>query len=119
MGGMDMTGATSAKATLIPTNAVTGTGTATVAIVKGQAHVDVRAQQLVANTRFTAQLHKGSCIAGGDVLKTVGDFQTDANGAGAAHVEYAATEVPIPSFVEVHTVDGRVGPVVCGELLKS
>lgn len=118
-GAMDMSGAQSAKATLVPTNAPTGAGTATVAVVKGQVHVDVRAQQLDANATFTAHLHNGSCLQAGRILKTVGDLRTDATGAGMVHLEYAGSQVPMPTFVEVHANDGREGPVICGELNKT
>jgi hypothetical protein len=117
MGGMDMRGSSrSAKATLAPVNAVTGGGTATVAVVKNQVHVDVRAQQLTAANKYTVHLHMGSCAAIGDIIKTVGDLQTDTSGAGAAHLEYGASNFPTPAFVDVHSPDGTEGPAVCGDL---
>ena len=117
MGGMDMGGTSkSAKATLVPANAVTGDGAVTVAVVENQVHVDVRTKQLTATTKYTVHLHKGSCAAIGDIIKTVGDLQTDASGTGAAHVEYGGSNFPTPAFVDVHPPDGTEGPAVCGDL---
>lgn len=116
-GGMDMGGSSkSVKAALVPANAVTGTGSANVAVVKSQVHVDVRAQQLTSATKYTVHLHRGSCASIGDILKTVGDLQTDASGAGTVHLEYAGTDVPTPAFIDVHTPAGTEGPAVCGDL---
>jgi len=114
---MDMGGTSkSAKATLVPANAVTGRGTATLAVVKSQVHVDVQARQLTATTKYTAHLHKGSCAAIGDIIKTVGELQTDASGAGATHLEYGGSDFPTPAFVDVHTPDDTEGPADCGDL---
>ncbi|MHB8509924.1 MAG: hypothetical protein ACYDGR_14975 [Candidatus Dormibacteria bacterium] len=117
VGGMDMGGTSkSAKATLVPANAVAGAGTANVAVVKSQVHVDVRAQQLTASTKYTVHLHKGSCASIGDIVKTIGDLQTDTSGAGTVHLEYGGTNFPTPAFVDVHTPAGTEGPAVCGDL---
>jgi hypothetical protein len=117
MNGMDMGGTSkSAKATLVPANSVTGGGTANVSVVKGLVHVDVRATQLTAITKYTVHLHKGSCTALGDIVKTVGDLQTDASGAGGVHLEYSGSDFPTPAFVDVHRSSGTEGPAVCGEL---
>jgi len=117
MGGMDM-GATSksAKATLAPSNSLTGGGTVNVAVVKNQVHVDVRAQQLIAASKYTAHLHRGSCAAIGAIIKPIGELQTDNTGAGTVHLEYGGTDFPTPSFVDVHSADGTEGPAVCGDL---
>lgn len=120
MAGMDMGGTTtSARAMLVPSNSVSGGGVATVAAVKGQLHVDVRAQHLAAGARFVVHLHRGSCAAIGDVIQTVGDIQTDQAGGGGAHLEYPAGDVPMPSFVDVHAAEGTEGPVLCGDLRKT
>ncbi|GAC1574239.1 MAG: hypothetical protein NVS3B24_01150 [Candidatus Dormibacteria bacterium] len=117
MGGMDMSGASkSVKATLAPANATAGGGTANVAVVKDQVHVDVRAQQLTAVTKYTAHLHRGSCASIGDIVKTVGDLQTDGSGTGSVHLEYGGTSIPTPAFVDIHTAAGTEGPAVCGDL---
>jgi hypothetical protein len=117
MNGMDMGGTSkSAKARLVPSNSVTGGGTANVAVVRGKVHVDVRATQLTATTKYTVHLHKGSCTALGDIVKTVGDLQTDASGAGGLHLEYGGSDFPTPSFVDVHSASGTEGAAVCGEL---
>ncbi len=116
-GGMDMSGTSrSAKATLVPTNAVAGAGTATLAVVNNQVHVDVRAQQLAATSNYTVHLHKGSCAAIGDIVRTIGDLPTDATGSGAAHLEYTGGDIPTPSFVDVHAAGGTEGPAICGDL---
>ena len=117
MGGMDM-GATSksAKATLVPSNSLTGGGSVNVAVVKNQIHVDVRAQQLTAASKYTAHLHRGSCAAIGEIIKPIGELQTDPTGAGTVHLEYGGTDFPTPSFVDVHSADGTEGPAVCGDL---
>ena len=116
-GGMDMGGSSkSAKATLVPANAVSGAGTANVAVVKSQVHVDVRAQQLTAATKYSVHLHRGSCASIGDIIKTVGDLQTDTSGAGTVHLEYGGTDFPTPAFVDVHSAAGSEGPAVCGDL---
>ena len=117
MGGMEM-GATSksAKATLAPSNSLTGGGTVNVAVVKNQVHVDVRAQQLTAATRYTAHLHRGSCPAIGELIKPIGDLQTDTTGAGTVHLEYGGSDFPAPAFVDIHGADGAEGPAVCGDL---
>jgi hypothetical protein len=117
MNGMDMGGTSkSAKATLVPANSATGGGTANVAVVKGKVHVDVRATQLTAASTYTVHLHKGSCTALGEIIKTVGDLQTDASGAGGVHLEYSASDYPTPAFVDVHSPGGTGGAAVCGEL---
>ena len=117
MDGMDMGGSSkSAKARLVPSISVTGGGTANVAVVKGTVHVDVRATQLMAGAKYTAHLHKGSCTAPGDIIKTFGDLQTDASGAGGLHLEYSGSDFPTPSFVDVHSASGTEGAAVCGEL---
>ncbi|MGI8607972.1 MAG: hypothetical protein ACR2MY_01905 [Candidatus Dormibacteria bacterium] len=117
MAGMNMGGTTkSAKATLVPSNSITGAGTVTVAIVKNQVHVDVRAQQLTAATRYTVHLHHGSCASIGDIIKSVGDLQTDTAGAGMTNLEYSGSSLPTPAFVDVHAPAGTEGPAVCGDL---
>ena len=117
MGGMDMGGTSrSARATLVPANAVTGTGTANLAVVKDQVHVDVRAQQLAAGSSYTVHLHKGSCAAIGDVVRTIGSLPTDATGSGTVHLEYKGSDFPVPSFVDVHEASGSEGPAICGDL---
>jgi hypothetical protein len=116
MPGMDMGGAKSAKAILVPNNIPSGGGTATVAVANGQVHVDVRLRQLSQSTKFTVHLHKGACTASRDLLKTVGEIQSDADGAGAGHLEYAGTELPMPAFVDVHPTGSTDGPILCGDL---
>lgn len=117
MGGMDMGGsAKAAKATLVPANAVAGAGTANLAVVNNEVHVDVRAQQLTASTKYTVHIHSGSCASIGNVIKTVGGLQTDTSGAGTVHLEYAGSDVPHPAFVDVHMPTGTEGPAVCGDL---
>jgi len=117
MGGMDM-GATSksAKATLAPSNSLTGGGTVDVAVVKNQIHVDVRARQLAATTKYSAHLHHGSCAAIGEIIKPIGELQTDASGAGTVHLEYGGSDFPTPAFVDIHSTDSAEGPAVCGDL---
>ena len=115
--GMDMGGASkSAKATLVPANAVTGAGSATLAVIKNQVHVDVRAQQLTGDSTYTVHLHRGSCAAIGGVVKTIGDLTTDSAGSGGTHLEYAGADFPVPSFVDVHSSGGTEGPAICGDL---
>ena len=117
MGGMDMGGTSkSAKATLAPANALAGAGSATLAVAQSQVHVDVRARQLMAATTYTVHLHRGSCAAIGDIIKTVGELQTDAAGAGATHLEFGGSDFPIPAFVDVHAPAAPEGPAVCGDL---
>ena len=117
MAGMDMGVTTkSAKGSLVPSNAVTGSGHVTVVVVNTQVHVDIRAEQLAASTKYTVHLHRGSCAARGDIVKTIGDLQTDTSGAGGAHLAYPGKDLPKPSFVDVHSPNGTEGPAVCGDL---
>ncbi|MFN2464460.1 MAG: hypothetical protein ABR573_11245 [Candidatus Dormibacteria bacterium] len=120
MSGMDM-GSTSKseQATLVPANATGGGGKVTVALVKNQVHVDVRAEELTAGERYSVHLHKGSCIAIGEIIRTIGDLTADASGAGAVHLEYAGSSLPTHAFVDVHAAGGSEGPAVCGDLQPS
>ncbi len=120
MGGMDMgasPSAKSAKATLSPDGSAAGAGAGNVAVVKNQVHVDARVQQLTAASKYTVHLHRGACAASGDVIKTVGDIQTDASGAGTAHLEYDGTDLPAPAFLDVHPAAATTTKALCGDLL--
>jgi hypothetical protein len=117
-GGMttqQMAGPQSSKAVLAPA-AAAGTGTATMAVVKGQIHVDVRTAQLSPSGAYTVHLHQGSCDAIGSIIRPLGDIQTDASGSGMLHLEYAGTEVPAPAFIDAHAPGSTEGPAICGDL---
>jgi hypothetical protein len=117
MAGMDMGPAsTSARATLAPANSVSGSGTVTVAVVRDKVHVDVRARELSPGQAYTVHLHKGSCAAIGDVIKPIGDLKADGSGAGNVHLEYTATSISTPAFVDLHAAGGTEGPALCGDL---